>query len=641
MTKTNAISIKDKPIEKNEQDQLDVSRYIKALSKFILNSDTPITIGLQGEWGTGKTSMMCMIREELSKENVATSWVNTWEYSLFRGVKETTPAILNGLLFDLKETFGSDWPKESDVENKIKRVGRFFGNLINQAVVNQVGVDLKSAIENNNSESIYAKAEIAEVKKDIGDIINQLINDQKNKYERVVFFVDDLDRINPTDAVEVLESLKNIFDLQNCIFVLAIDYDVVVKGLESKFGKKTDENEREFRSFFDKIIQVPFSMPIGTYNINNFLKEKLENFGLKLSEEKMRTYLDVVQLSVGYNPRSLKRFLNTFSLLNTIRTLDDENQETSIENQEQIELMLFALLGLQISYPKIFKYISINPIYYDWDKSFAAKNNLAWDEIEAKISKYGENELLDEEWEKVIWGFCQSDTYLKSKVFNVLELLNSLKETFKDNFSEIINDALEFAAITSIDDSQESKQNIIQIGKSKIRYNGLDAKKNQLIASNFNKQAIALWESIFEPINNNLETIGQKINFAKNVTSFYRWVEGKGGKSIQTIYCNDPSKTSTGLNVNYYGYNAQFVDDMIQIASEFGWKVTREELSLSNNSKIEIVPGIWLLKENAEWELAKFGCLAFTHEFSKNQSQETVNLFFTRVTKQFIERLTN
>ena len=50
-----------------------------------------------------------------------------------------------------------------------------------------------------------------------------------------------------------------------------IDYDIVVKGLESKFGPKTDENEREFRSFFDKIIQVPFSMPTGTYDIENFL----------------------------------------------------------------------------------------------------------------------------------------------------------------------------------------------------------------------------------------------------------------------------------------------------------------------------------------------------------------------------------
>ena len=76
--------------------------------------------------------------------------------------------------------------------------------------------------------------------------------------------------------MEVLEALKNIFDIPNCVFILAIDYDIVVKGLESKFGPKTDENEREFRSFFDKIIQVPFSMPTGTYDIENFLVEKLK-----------------------------------------------------------------------------------------------------------------------------------------------------------------------------------------------------------------------------------------------------------------------------------------------------------------------------------------------------------------------------
>lgn len=64
--------------------------------------------------------------------------------------------------------------------------------------------------------------------------------------------MDDLDRINPSDAVEVLEALKNMFDMNHCIFILAIDYEVVVKGLEGKFGKKTEENEREFRSFLIK-----------------------------------------------------------------------------------------------------------------------------------------------------------------------------------------------------------------------------------------------------------------------------------------------------------------------------------------------------------------------------------------------------
>ena len=97
-------------------------------------------------------------------------------------------------------------------------------------------------------------------------------------------------KLNKLASVEVLEALKNIFDIPKCVFILAIDYDVVVKGLESKFGPKTEENEREFRSFFDKIIQVPFSMPTGTYDIENFLVEKLKTIGIEISEDDKKLY---------------------------------------------------------------------------------------------------------------------------------------------------------------------------------------------------------------------------------------------------------------------------------------------------------------------------------------------------------------
>ena len=72
-----------------------------------------------------------------------------------------------------------------------------------------------------------------------------------------------------------MELLKNIFSVPNCVFILAIDYQVVVKGLEHKFGKQTAENEWEFRAFFDKIIQLPFMMPMGQYNISNYIKNLL------------------------------------------------------------------------------------------------------------------------------------------------------------------------------------------------------------------------------------------------------------------------------------------------------------------------------------------------------------------------------
>ena len=69
--------------------------------------------------------------------------------------------------------------------------------------------------------------------------------------------MDDLDRIDPPDAVKILELLKNIFNIPDCIFLLAIDYQVVVKGLEAKFGKQTPENEREFKSFLTRSSNSP------------------------------------------------------------------------------------------------------------------------------------------------------------------------------------------------------------------------------------------------------------------------------------------------------------------------------------------------------------------------------------------------
>ena len=159
------------------------------------------------------------------------------------------------------------------------------------------------------------------------------------------------------------------------------------KGLEGKFGPKTDANEREFRSFFDKIIQVPFSMPTGAYDIEKFLDEKFKELGVSVDAELSKLYLDVVKHSVGFNPRSLKRFLNSFSLLNTIKQMQAEDVQ---ENDQQVTLMLFALLGIQITYPKIFRLLVINSDYKSWDIAFATKMGLNFAQVTEQLQTYGE-----------------------------------------------------------------------------------------------------------------------------------------------------------------------------------------------------------------------------------------------------------
>lgn len=525
--------ITDKPIENNSEDKLKMSRYGNVLSNFIKSSDTPLTVGLQGEWGTGKTSMLYMLLEHFKKENIATSWVNTWEYSMFRSSGETTPAILKGMLTNLKLSCESEgkWTIEEKSKDSVKKVFKFLGNVANQVISNQTGVDIKDAATNNETER--EQAEIAEIKKEIEQIITKLIEDTNNEYQKVVFLVDDLDRIPPEQAVEVLESLKNLFDVPNCVFVLAIDYDVVVKGLESKFGKKTEENEREFRSFFDKIIQVPFSMPTGTYDMGNLLSEKLKSLNIDIPEVLIDSYSNVVKYTIGYNPRSLKRYINSFSLLRSLRNSDFEDDASEFgDNAPDAEddLILFAMIGIQISYPKIFRLITQMSDVFDWDKGFANKNNIDLESVKIDIQKYGDNEKLNEDWEQIIYGACQNDVYLKSKVFNILELFNYLRDKFEnrpDILDEKIVMALKFASITNVDDDINIKGVIEKRGNKTVFSDiktKIDILRKELIENGAKKEGVEIklktYQNLFETCLSIADELGTKYEIMSSSVKF-------------------------------------------------------------------------------------------------------------------------
>ena len=532
-------SITDSPISKLEEDYLRIEKYAISLSKFIQQSDTPITVGLQGEWGTGKTSLMSLLLEQFNDEanrnEIASSWVNTWEYSMFKGAKETTPSVLKGMLDKLKDSCKERgvWTLKDDAKSTFNKAGKFLSGIANQVVANQTGINVKDAVD-SNSESYVA--EIAEVKKMISGLIQELINDEKNPVKKVVFFVDDLDRILPSDAVEVLESLKNIFDIPNCVFILAIDYDVVVKGLESKFGPKTKENEREFRSFFDKIIQVPFTMPVGAYDISSFLKNKLAELNVEINDEEVSQITKIVGYTVGNNPRSLKRYLNTFSLIKIIVLDDDEIDDANDINK----IILFATLGIQISYPEIFRLLTQNPNYLDWNKEFGNKINIDLDEIIHDIQKVGESILTDEAWEQLIWGVCQKDPFLKVKAYNILELFNFLREVYendKESLHEQLSSVLEFAAITNVDDDLAIKQ-VANKAYTRTYYEGIDGyfldnKDNKLFTDEYISLLKTINEKIKEIYAEEISLGHILVDYSKSGGLVFNWKKKSGGKFFQ------------------------------------------------------------------------------------------------------------
>lgn len=533
-------SITDTPVRRKEDNLLGIENYAKALGDFILESATPLTIGIQGEWGTGKTSMMSLILEAYAEQNVAVSWINTWEYSLFRDAKETTPAVLRAMLEMLKESCNEYWTISDEVKDRIRKISSLIGNLTNHVVSTQTGIDIKSAV---GADEISVYAEIADIKKGISGIVERLIQDPKNKFEKVVFFLDDLDRIDPPVAVEILEALKNIFDIENCVFVLAIDYDIVIKGLERKFGKKTESNEREFRSFFDKIIQVPFSMPIGSYDIGNLLNHQLSKLNLKIEGDLEASYMRIVSLTVGYIPRSIKRYINIYSLLQKIKATTKPNPEIN----RNLDFCLFALIGIQISYPTIFRLLNINPDFTKWSERLAKQHGI--DDLSKAAS---EDELADEAWEQFIYLYCQKDPYLKSRAFNIIKLFNLLRDTAGDELHDALSGAMDFASITAVDDDAERKQvksfDPVKRKLNRDNVKRISAKFNNELSRNFNSLGIEEFDT-YQARGEEGAYFSSKLNFDDKAFRLEFYFDGANYSAVSYPV----NKKSEAMTEKWYG----------------------------------------------------------------------------------------
>ena len=301
-----------------------------------------------------------------------------------------------------------------------------------------------------------------------------------------LFFIDDLDRIDPPVAVQILELLKNIFDLEHCIYVLAIDYDVVVKGLKPKFGELTDKNAREFRSFFDKIIQLPFAMPVGSYRIDNFLIDALGRIGYLTDEEKKDEELkknlsEMALYSVGTNPRSLKRLTNILSLIQLMTEEVKRDGDTDKQNPEDILIdkqVNFALVCLQITYPLVYNTLLEYPNFHHWGDeteesdgsgkiSLVKKLSLQElsEEQQKKLEKQGD--LFDDPWEKTLFRICLKDNYLSSRASDISLLLNKIssiipmeegedKNNHDKEVAETIDRLIRFSAVTNVHVTEET-----------------------------------------------------------------------------------------------------------------------------------------------------------------------------------------
>ena len=330
------------------KDEFKIDEYILGLSNFISGCETPLTLAIQGDWGTGKTSIMYQVEEKLkeksfnnSKGKIKTIFFNTWQYSQFDMDKNLAVMLITDLIDKLEVT---DVKKIENLKKSLAVITKSmeylkldFGLLNIEKINNQLLKFISNEEKSNNLKNL---------KQNLQNMIDESV--KENNYEKIVIFIDDLDRLFPQKAIEFLEILKLFLDCRNCVFVLAIDYNVVLRGTKNKYGDDLD-NEKG-KAFFEKIIQVPFTVPVANYHMENFVNVSLQKINFYFDNDVTKNITQLIRDSIGNNPRSINRLFNSVSLLMHIL-----NPNNELDNDDK--LLIISTVCFQLRFYEAYDYL--------------------------------------------------------------------------------------------------------------------------------------------------------------------------------------------------------------------------------------------------------------------------------------------
>ncbi len=350
--------------EARKSDTLNLLPYAEALSDFIHDCESPMTIGIQGDWGIGRTSLMNMLRGSVHGEQSGlldasickVISLDSWPYSQF----DQDDNMVVACLYAMTQHLGRALDNEAGIDKTALEARLEAAN--RKLVIVMEHIRLLVQGRNGSSKAgksyIDISGEMLMFKGEFERLVSLWTQSRKDR--RVVIFVDDLDRIRPMMALELLEAIKNFIDVPGCVFVMTLDYEVVQRGMREKLG--LDLQKTSGKAFFDKMIQLPFVVPTTSYKLDEYIVDLLRKAGLpcivndKCDAESSQFFLDITRFTVGRNPRSIKRVVNYTNLLERIHNHNSGRETTDGECK-----ILFALVSMQIAWPELFQYFIRDP----------------------------------------------------------------------------------------------------------------------------------------------------------------------------------------------------------------------------------------------------------------------------------------
>jgi predicted KAP-like P-loop ATPase len=304
--------VSDQPIQSSSQDIIGRKNFARSVAETIFSYETTneLVLGLYGEWGSGKTSLLNLTVErieELSKEAENKPIIikfNPWNFSEQNQLITQYFSILSRILKRKDNSqdliyIGEKLEEYSDIFDPlsiIPVVGQF-------TFIAKIGMRLFSDSVKLKGKS--KKRSLDEIRKELNDLLKKIDN-------KIIVIIDDIDRLTPHEIRQIFQLVKKIADFPNTIYLLAFDKKVVLNALQEVH--KGFENE-----YLEKIIQVPFEIPpISKEDMYQFLFKQIDKIIADLPQKEFdQVYWgNIFNSGIKYYFHSLRdvsRFTNILS----------------------------------------------------------------------------------------------------------------------------------------------------------------------------------------------------------------------------------------------------------------------------------------------------------------------------------------
>jgi len=259
--------------------------FIKQVCELIKNCQPPKGIGINGYWGTGKTSSLMQIHKELTgaaphdyknstNQDIVPVWFEAWRYQ-----SETVPIV--ALLQEIRAQLGM-WQKLVNESNKLANITVLgilgaFDAVLKTASGGFIAPNL-SKIPELGKQWETEQRETPLASQDLLNLLEQAIDEALPKKARLVIFIDDLDRCLPKVALQLLEGIKVYLNLNNCVLVFGMDQRQIEEALKKALETSDTHQAREY---LEKICQDIHHLPIPNQNAKaDYLIKLLEELNI-------------------------------------------------------------------------------------------------------------------------------------------------------------------------------------------------------------------------------------------------------------------------------------------------------------------------------------------------------------------------